>query len=100
MTHREQLDDLAAAGRLRSLGPRAGIDFSSNDYLGLANSPRLREAVLDALLSGVAIGSGGSRLLRGNDPEHERLEAEAAAFFGCESALYLSSGFAANEILF
>ena len=100
MTHREQLDDLAAAGRLRSLSPRTGADFSSNDYLGLANSPRLREAVLDALLGGVAIGSGGSRLLRGNDPEHERLEAEAAAFFGSESALYLSSGFAANEVLF
>ena len=100
MTHREQLDDLAAADRLRSLTPRAGIDFASNDYLGLANSPRLRDAVLDALLSGVAIGSGGSRLLRGNDPEHERLEAEAAAFFGSESALYLSSGFAANETLF
>jgi len=100
MTHREQLDDLAAAGRLRGLHPRAGMDFSSNDYLGLANSPRLREAVLDALLSGVAIGSGGSRLLRGNDPEHERLEAEAAAFFGSESALYFSSGFSANETLF
>jgi 8-amino-7-oxononanoate synthase len=100
MTHRDQLDDLTAAGRLRSLIPRAGVDFSSNDYLGLAHSPRLREAVLDALLAGVAIGSGGSRLLRGNDPEHERLEAEAAAFFGCESALYLSSGFAANETLF
>jgi 8-amino-7-oxononanoate synthase len=100
MTHREQLEQLATAGRLRSLNPRAGADFSSNDYLGLANSRRLREAVLDALLSGVAIGSGGSRLLRGNDPEHERLEAEAAAFFGSESALYMSSGFTANETLF
>jgi len=100
MIHRHQLDELAAAGRLRGLHSRAGVDFSSNDYLGLANSPRLRDAVLDALLSGVAIGSGGSRLLRGNDPEHERLEAEAAAFFGSESALYLSSGFAANETLF
>jgi 8-amino-7-oxononanoate synthase len=100
VTHRDQLDELATAGRLRALTPRAGIDFSSNDYLGLANSPRLREAVLDALLGGVAIGSGGSRLLRGNDPEHERLEAEAAAFFGCESALYMSSGFSANETLF
>jgi 8-amino-7-oxononanoate synthase len=100
MTHRDQLDELAAAGRQRSLNPRAGIDFASNDYLALANSPRLRDAVLDALLSGVAIGSGGSRLLRGNDPEHERLEAEAAAFFGSESALYMSSGFAANETLF
>jgi len=100
MTHRDQLADLAAAGRLRALLPRSGTDFSSNDYLGLANSPRLRDAVLDALLSGVPIGSGGSRLLRGNDAEHERLEAEAAAFFGSESALYLSSGFAANETLF
>ena len=100
MTHRDQLDELAAAGRLRSLVAREGADFSSNDYLGLANSPRLRDAVLDALLSGVAVGSGGSRLLRGNDPEHERLEAEAAAFFGSESALYMSSGFGANETLF
>jgi 8-amino-7-oxononanoate synthase len=100
VTHRDRLDGLAAAGRLRSLSPRAGVDFSSNDYLGLAHSPRLREAVLDALLGGVAIGSGGSRLLRGNDPEHERLEAEAAAFFRCESALFFSSGFAANETLF
>jgi 8-amino-7-oxononanoate synthase len=100
MTHREQLDGLAAAGRLRRLSPRAGVDFSSNDYLGLANAPRLREAVLDALLNGVAIGSGGSRLLRGNDPEHERLEAEAAAFFGSESVIYFSSGFSANETLF
>jgi 8-amino-7-oxononanoate synthase len=100
MTHREQLDALRDAGRLRGLHPRAGVDFSSNDYLGLTHSPRLRDAVLDALLSGMAIGSGGSRLLRGNDLEHERLEAEAAAFFGSESALYLSSGFAANETLF
>ena len=100
MTHRDQLDDLAEAGRLRTLQPREGVDFSSNDYLGLANTPRLRDAVLEALLSGVAIGSGGSRLLRGNDAEHERLEAEAAAFFGSETALFMSSGFAANEMLF
>ena len=100
MTHREQLDELAAAGRQRRLIARVGADFSSNDYLGLANSPRLRDAVLEAVLSGVAIGSGGSRLLRGNDPEHQRLEAEAAAFFGSESALFWSSGFAANETLF
>lgn len=100
MTHREHLEGLASANRLRRLVPRSGVDFSSNDYLGLANSPRLRDAVLDALLSGVAIGSGGSRLLRGNDPEHERLEAEAAAFFRSEAALYVSSGFAANETLF
>jgi 8-amino-7-oxononanoate synthase len=93
------LRQLAERARLRSLVPRAGLDFSSNDYLGLANAPRLRDAVAQALTRGVAIGSGGSRLLRGNDPEHEALEAEAAAFFGSESALFFSSGYAANTAL-
>ncbi|QKR99171.1 8-amino-7-oxononanoate synthase [Sphingomonas sp. CL5.1] len=93
------LGDLAARARLRHLQPRAGLDFSSNDYLGLADSPRLRAAVAAALARGVAVGSGGSRLLRGNDAEHEALEAEAAAFFGSESALFFSSGFTANAAL-
>ena len=46
------------------------------------------------------IGSGGSRLLRGNHREHEALEAEAAAFFGAESALFFGGGFIANLALF
>ncbi|WP_294329633.1 8-amino-7-oxononanoate synthase [uncultured Sphingomonas sp.] len=93
------LADLAARGRGRSLIAREGADFASNDYLGLAASPQLSEAVATALARGVPIGSGGSRLLRGNHPEHEALEAEAAAFFGRESALYFSSGYAANAAL-
>jgi len=95
----DDLRQLADRARLRSLQPRAGLDFSSNDYLGLADAPRLREGVAAALARGVAIGSGGSRLLRGNDPEHEALEAEAAAFFGSETALFFSSGYAANTAL-
>ena len=94
--------DLAHLGeqvRLRSLRPRAGIDFASNDYLGLAAAPRLARAVEAAIARGVPLGSGGSRLLRGNDPEHEALEAEAAAFFGAEAALFFSTGFAANAAL-
>src|SRR4051812_29489430 len=97
--HAQDLSQLAARDRLRGLFPRAGVDFSSNDYLGLASSARLRDAVTAALARGVAVGSGGSRLLRGNDPEHDALEAEAAAFFGSESALYFSSGYAANAAL-
>jgi len=93
------LAGLQARARLRALAPRAGVDFASNDYLGLAQAPRLRAAVADALARGVAVGSGGSRLLRGNDPEHEALEAEAAAFFGCESTLWFSAGYAANVAL-
>tara|TARA_R110002124_G_scaffold270267_1_gene438683 strand:- start:7707 stop:8825 length:1119 start_codon:yes stop_codon:yes gene_type:complete len=85
--------------RLRSLQPCTGRDFSSNDYLGLAAAKRMRDAVAEALARGVAVGSGGSRLLRGNHEEHEALEAEAAAYFGCESVLFFSSGFSANSAL-
>jgi len=91
------LDD---EGRRRGLAPQRGIDFTSNDYLGLAGSPRLRAALVAALERGVPVGAGGSRLLRGNHPEHEALEAEAAAFFGSERMLYFGSGYAANAALF
>jgi 8-amino-7-oxononanoate synthase len=94
------LATLAAADRYRSLRPRCGVDFASNDYLGLAGSDRLRGAMIDALARGVAVGSGGSRLLRGNAPEHEALEADAARFFGTEAALFFASGYIANTILF
>jgi 8-amino-7-oxononanoate synthase len=90
------LEALDRRGRLRALSGRRGIDFTSNDYLGLADSAELKEAVAAALSRGVPVGAGGSRLLRGNHPEHEALEAEAAAFFGAQSALYFGSGFAAN----
>lgn len=90
---------LAAANRLRALAPRKGVDFTSNDYLGLAGSSALRDAVAGALERGVPVGSGGSRLLRGNHPEHEALEAEAATLFGSRAALYFATGYAANAAL-
>lgn len=95
-----KLEDLGSLGRRRSLVPRTGLDFASNDYLGLAGSVRLRDAALDAVTRGVSIGSGGSRLLRGNSDEHERLEAEAATFFGSETALFFGGGYGANTLLF
>ena len=97
--HRDALEALAAKGRLRALSGRRGHDFTSNDYLALAESPVLRAAASDALAWGVPLGAGGSRLLRGNHPEHEALEEEAAAFFGSEAALYFPTGFAANAAL-
>lgn len=84
----------------RTLEPRSGLDFASNDYLGLAGSQRLQTAAAEALARGVPVGSAGSRLLRGNHPEHEMLEAEAAAFFRAPRALFFGSGFAANLALF
>jgi 8-amino-7-oxononanoate synthase len=94
--YRRALDDLADKSRLRTLAPRSGADFTSNDYLGLASSDRLRRAMADAIARGTPVGAGGSRLLRGNAPEHEALEAAAADFFRAESALFFGSGYVAN----
>jgi 8-amino-7-oxononanoate synthase len=97
--HLGQLAALESRGRLRGLTSRGGIDFASNDYLGLAGDPSIGQAVADAVGRGVPVGSGGSRLLRGNAPEHEALEDKAAAFLGSEAALFFANGFAANVAL-
>jgi len=97
--HQALLESLAAKGRLRALTSTRGVDFTSNDYLALAESDRLRQAAAEALARGVPLGAGGSRLLRGNHPEHEALEEEAASFFGSETALYFPTGFAANAAI-
>ncbi len=98
--HAQALAALADRGRLRSLAPRLGHDFASNDYLGLAGSDVLQGAARAALDRGVAIGAGGSRLLRGNDVEHQALEALAAQHFCTEAALFMGGGFAANQAIF
>ncbi|SLN37809.1 8-amino-7-oxononanoate synthase [Pseudoruegeria aquimaris] len=97
--HAEALASLEARGRRRSLIPAGGHDFASNDYLGLAQSPELLQAAQEALARGVPVGAGASRLLRGNHPEHEALEAEAAAFFGTQAALFMQGGFVANTAI-
>ena len=99
-TLRADLASLNSTARLRQLAPRRGVDFSSNDYLGLASSSRLGAAIERAIGAGIAVGSGGSRLLRGNHDAHQILEAEAAHFFGSEAALFFSTGFSANACFF
>jgi 8-amino-7-oxononanoate synthase len=94
------LRELETRGRLRSLRQRSGVDFTSNDYLALAESEELSRAAADAIARGVPVGSGGSRLLRGNHPEHEALETEAAAYFGADTALYFGGGYVANLAIF
>ena len=96
----KDLRKLAGRDRLRALRERRGIDFTSNDYLGLAESEELRRAAGDAVARGVPVGSGGSRLLRGNHSEHEALESEAAAYFGAQTALYFGGGYVANFAIF
>jgi 8-amino-7-oxononanoate synthase len=98
--YRTALGRLDEHSRLRRLEPRSGLDFSSNDYLGLATSKRLANALAAALQRGTPIGAGGSRLLRGNAAEHEQLEAVAAAFFHAECTLFFGSGYLANYAIF
>ena len=70
------------------------VDFSSNDYLGLADDPLLREAA-KAAIDAYGVGAGASRLVSGTRPAHTRLEEKLARFKGAEAALTFSSGYAA-----
>ncbi|SEM92726.1 8-amino-7-oxononanoate synthase [Lihuaxuella thermophila] len=70
------------------------INFSSNNYLGLAGHPELVKAMQQA--AGRGAGATASRLILGHDPEMERLEEEIARFKGTEAALVFGSGYMAN----
>ncbi|MFZ4763447.1 MAG: 8-amino-7-oxononanoate synthase [Roseimicrobium sp.] len=82
-----------AQGSVVSVHGREVVNFSSNDYLGLASC----EAVKQAFIEGIerfGAGAGASRLVCGNQPPHEELEATLASFKGTEAALAFSSGYA------
>lgn len=91
-----ELEGLAKRSQLRVLDCPGGVDFCSNDCLGLASDPRLKLAVLEAVARAEKIGATGSRLLSGNAKAWEDLEMEFARFAGSEAALYFGSGYAAN----
>lgn len=104
----EELQILQSAGLRRSLRPvqqrRAGTvlyngervaDFASNDYLGLAEDPRVARAAT-AVLQAEGTGAGAARLISGNHPVHEALERALARFKSCEHALLFSSGYMVN----
>jgi 8-amino-7-oxononanoate synthase len=74
---------------------RAAVDFSSNDYLGLASDPRVAEAAARALRE-AGTGAAAARLISGNHPLHEELERELARFKRAPAALLFASGYAAN----
>ncbi len=71
---------------------RIYLNFSSNDYLGLANDPRLTEAAAKALKD-YGAGAGASRLICGSLAPHHELEAALASFKGTEAALTFASGY-------
>lgn len=80
----------------RSLAEIRGVNLCSNDYLGLATDPRLRDALREAVERAERVGGTGSRLLSGEASAWGELEEEFAKFAGTEAALYFGSGYAAN----
>ena len=84
-----------AQGPVLQLDGREVLNFSSNNYLGLADHPVLRSAAKEAI-DQYGCGSGASRLISGNMTLHESLEAKLAEFKGTEAALVFNSGFQAN----
>jgi len=97
---RHALQQRAGEGNLRSLSVYdKGVDFYSNDYLGLANSSQLRHRInqLREQQEPLPQGSTGSRLVSGNSNLTEELERQLAGFHGAEAGLLFSSGYAANS---
>jgi 8-amino-7-oxononanoate synthase len=103
-----RLDELRESGLFRRMrhvsgpqGSRVVLDgrpvllLCSNNYLGLADHPRVREAAADAAMRWGA-GAGASRLVSGTMTVHRRLEEALAAFKGTESSVLFGSGYLAN----
>jgi 8-amino-7-oxononanoate synthase len=101
----EELKRLGLYRRLRMVsgpqGPRVLLDgrrvllLCSNNYLGLADHPRVREAAARAAMR-YGVGAGASRLISGNMTVHRRLEERLAHFKGTDSCLLFGSGYLAN----
>ena len=103
-----RLEELSERGLYRRLrlvsgpqGPRVVLDgqavllLCSNNYLGLADHPRVRDAAAEATVRW-GVGAGASRLVSGTMTVHRRLEERLAAFKGTEAAVLFGSGYLAN----
>jgi 7-keto-8-aminopelargonate synthetase-like enzyme len=84
----------SAQGPEIEIGGRRLVNFSSNDYLGLANDPQLRESAIGTIKE-FGVGAGASRLISGTQSPHVRLEHVLARWKGTEAAPCFSSGYAA-----
>ncbi len=104
----KELQELKNSGKYRSLkaldspqgreillNGKQVLNFCSNDYLGLANDERIKQATLEAIKE-YGLGAGASRLVCGNMVPHEKLEEDLAQLKKTESALAYSSGYMAN----
>jgi 8-amino-7-oxononanoate synthase len=91
-----RLRELELQSQVRNVATLTGVNLCSNDYLGLSQNVRLKQALLEGVESSGRLAATGSRLLSGHHAIWDELEDEFAAFAGTESALYFNSGYAAN----
>ncbi len=92
---RRVLRPLPSTGRRVEIGGRSLLNLAGNDYLGLAQHPKLIEAATDATRR-YGTGSGASRLVAGHLDLHQQVEADFAAFKHAEAALLFVTGYTAN----
>lgn len=105
---KRELEELEKQGLFRTLrlvngpqeakiviGGKSLINLSSNNYLGLSNNKRLKNAAIDAIRK-FGVGSGASRLISGNMLLHKKLEEKLAQFKKTDAALVFNSGYSAN----
>ena len=88
---RAELAALEAQAQIRWLEPVRGFNFVSNDYLGLAADPRMKQAVLGAVQAATRMASTGSRLLSGHDDVWDALERDFARHSFVSPTLYRRS---------
>ncbi len=93
--YRQLLARASSQGPVIAIGRRKYVNFSSNDYLGLADHPDLVKAAVEAMQK-YGFGAGASRLLAGGTLIHEKLEKDIAAWKGTDTARIFNSGHAAN----
>lgn len=107
-SYRAEIERLRGADRLRTIraaesgaGPRINrdgrsmVNFGSNNYLGLAEHPRVKAAAIRAV-EREGVGAGASRLLTGDRAVHDELESALARLKGTEAALVFPTGYQAN----
>ncbi|MBC8311402.1 MAG: 8-amino-7-oxononanoate synthase [Candidatus Marinimicrobia bacterium] len=94
----EKVDQRKKSNAFRQLyGPSKGVDFCSNDYLGLAQTPEIYQQTNNTLQKiGLPLGATGSRLISGNHSLYDRVEKQLCSFHRSESALIFNSGYDAN----
>jgi glycine C-acetyltransferase len=98
-TYKEELVLQSPQGARVKVGGREVVMLTSNNYLGFANHPRIREAQKKAVDRWGA-GLASVRFICGTQEIHKELEAEIAAFFGADDAILYMTCWAANEGLF